>query len=137
MILCKILKSEYFWIIVDKTGFLLVKNETFKIKSRSGSTYLCETLLSTVNIIKSRWRSLLFDEHLMIFSKHEGTGQQVTIPWNGASFQTKCLYFLVSFFCVYLPVGLKKNFTVPSFSYSTCENFLYFGLKRINYILGF
>jgi hypothetical protein len=36
----------------------------YKIKSYFGSTYLCESLFSTMNIIKSKHRYWLTDAHL-------------------------------------------------------------------------
>lgn len=63
-ILLKSLISEDLWNIVDKERFPFLKKAAYKIKSFFGSTYLCESLFSNMNLIKSRYRSRLTDEHL-------------------------------------------------------------------------
>ncbi|KAG8236756.1 hypothetical protein J437_LFUL015821 [Ladona fulva] len=44
--------------------FLLLRIVAYKIKPCFGSTYLCESLFSTMNIIKSKNRSRLTYSHL-------------------------------------------------------------------------
>lgn len=63
-IVLKSLMSEDLWKIVDKERFPSLKKAAYKIKSFFGSTYLCESLFSNMNFIKSRYRSRLTDEHL-------------------------------------------------------------------------
>ena len=63
-ILLKSLISEDFWNTVDREKFPFLKKVACKIKSFFGSTYLCESLFSNMNFIKSRYRSRLTDEHL-------------------------------------------------------------------------
>lgn len=63
-ILLKSLMSEDFWNTVDREKFPLLKKAAYKIESFFGSTYLCESLFSNMNLIKSRYRSRLTDEHL-------------------------------------------------------------------------
>ncbi|KAG8231732.1 hypothetical protein J437_LFUL012039 [Ladona fulva] len=53
-----------FWKRVEKDRFPLLRSVAYKIKSCFGSTYLCESLFSTMNIIKSKNRSRLTDSHL-------------------------------------------------------------------------
>uniref|UniRef100_K7FGN3 HAT C-terminal dimerisation domain-containing protein n=1 Tax=Pelodiscus sinensis TaxID=13735 RepID=K7FGN3_PELSI len=56
--------DENFWNLVDRKRFPALKNEAYKIKSYFGSTYLCKVLFSTMNFIKSKYRSRLTDAHL-------------------------------------------------------------------------
>ena len=63
-ILLKSLMSEDFWNAVDREKFPLLKKAAYKIESFFGSTYLCESLFSNMNLIKSRYRSRLTNEHL-------------------------------------------------------------------------
>ncbi|KAG8222197.1 hypothetical protein J437_LFUL001289, partial [Ladona fulva] len=53
-----------FWKLVEKDRFPLLRSVAYKIKSCFGSTYLCESLFSTMNIIKSKNRNRLTDSHL-------------------------------------------------------------------------
>ncbi|KAG8229223.1 hypothetical protein J437_LFUL008860 [Ladona fulva] len=53
-----------FWKLVEKDRFPLLRSVAYKIKSCFGSTYPCESLFSTMNIIKSKNRSRLTDSHL-------------------------------------------------------------------------
>ncbi|CAM2114566.1 unnamed protein product [Caretta caretta] len=48
----------------DRKKFPALKNVAHKIKSYFGSTYLCKVLFSTMNIIKSKYRSRHTDAHL-------------------------------------------------------------------------
>ncbi|KAG8227259.1 hypothetical protein J437_LFUL003992, partial [Ladona fulva] len=50
--------------IILLVRFPLLRSVVYKIKSCFGSTYLCESLFSTMNIIKSKNRSRLTDSHL-------------------------------------------------------------------------
>ena len=56
--------SEDFWNTVDREKFPFLKKAAYKIESFFGSTYLCESLFSNMNLIKSRYRSRLTDYHL-------------------------------------------------------------------------
>ncbi|XP_075768584.1 general transcription factor II-I repeat domain-containing protein 2A-like [Pelodiscus sinensis] len=56
--------DENFWNLIDQKKFPALKNVAYKIKSYFGSTYLCEVLFSTMNFIKSKYRSRLTDVHL-------------------------------------------------------------------------
>ncbi|KAG8238012.1 hypothetical protein J437_LFUL015290 [Ladona fulva] len=53
-----------FWKLVEKDRFPPLRSVAYKIKSSFGSVYLCESLFSTMNIIKSKNRSSLTDSHL-------------------------------------------------------------------------
>ncbi|KAG8227615.1 hypothetical protein J437_LFUL011165 [Ladona fulva] len=53
-----------FWKLVEKDRFPLLRSVAYKIKSCFRSTYLCESLFSTMNNIKSKNRSRLTDSHL-------------------------------------------------------------------------
>ncbi|KAG8212783.1 hypothetical protein J437_LFUL019749 [Ladona fulva] len=53
-----------FWKLVEKDMFPLLRSVAYKIKSCFGSIYLCETLFSTMNIIKLKNQSRLTNSHL-------------------------------------------------------------------------
>lgn len=56
--------AEHFWNLVNDKKYTLLKKGAYKIKSCFGSTYLCESLFSTMNIIKSKNRSQLTNANL-------------------------------------------------------------------------
>jgi hypothetical protein len=55
---------ENFWNLADREKFPSLKSAAYKIQFYFGSTYLCESLFSNMNIIKSKHRSRLTDAHL-------------------------------------------------------------------------
>lgn len=56
--------NESIWNLAAITKYPLLKKGAYKIKSCFGSTYLCESLFSTMNIIKSKTRSRLTNVNL-------------------------------------------------------------------------
>ena len=63
-ILLKSFILKDFWNTVDREKFPFFKKAAYKIVSFFGSIYLCESLFSNMNLIKSRYRYRLTDEHL-------------------------------------------------------------------------
>ena len=63
-ILLKSLISTDFWNTLYREKFPFKKKRHIKLNNFFGSTYLCESLFSKMNLIKSRYRSRLTDEHL-------------------------------------------------------------------------
>ena len=63
-----ILKAERnnpnFWRLLDEKIYSNSKTAAMKIESFFGSTYLCETLFSSMAVIKNKYRSRLTDGNL-------------------------------------------------------------------------
>jgi hypothetical protein len=53
-----------FWNLVDELKFPCLRSVAYKVKACFSSTYLCESLFSTINVIKSKHRSRINDIHL-------------------------------------------------------------------------
>ncbi|MBN3305972.1 SCND3 protein, partial [Amia calva] len=53
-----------FWALVSTTKYPEIKKVALCIKSLFGSTYLCESAFSSMNIVKSKYRSTMTDAHL-------------------------------------------------------------------------
>lgn len=53
-----------FWILVDEKKYPLLKETFQRLNSCFGSTYLCESGFSTMNLLKSKFRSRITNEHL-------------------------------------------------------------------------
>lgn len=56
--------TNNFWRLMDETKYPNLKKLVYYLTSFFGSTYLCESAFSTMNIIKTKHRSRLTDEHL-------------------------------------------------------------------------
>lgn len=54
-----------FWTFVDEKKYPLIKETFQRLHSCFGSTYLCESGFSTMNLIKSKLRSNLTNEHVI------------------------------------------------------------------------
>jgi hypothetical protein len=57
-------KNQNFWRLVDEKIYPNLKTTAMKIESFFGSTYLCETLFSSMAVIKNKYRSRLTDDNL-------------------------------------------------------------------------
>ena len=56
--------SQHFWSLVDPENYKNIHQAALKISALFGSTYLCEAAFSDMNVIKSKFRTRLTDEHL-------------------------------------------------------------------------
>ena len=64
MIFAKILNIRGFLEYSGQRKVPIFEKVAYKIESLFYSTYLCKSLFSNMNLIKSRYRSRLTDEHL-------------------------------------------------------------------------
>ncbi|XP_028313963.1 general transcription factor II-I repeat domain-containing protein 2B-like [Gouania willdenowi] len=56
--------SQHLWSLVEPEDYKNLHQVALKISALFGSTYLCESAFSDMNIIKSKYRNRLTDEHL-------------------------------------------------------------------------
>uniref|UniRef100_A0AAQ5Y107 HAT C-terminal dimerisation domain-containing protein n=1 Tax=Amphiprion ocellaris TaxID=80972 RepID=A0AAQ5Y107_AMPOC len=57
-------QSSHFWSLVEPDSYKNLNQVALKMSALFGSTYLCESAFSDMNIIKSKFRTKLTDEHL-------------------------------------------------------------------------
>lgn len=56
--------SQHFWSLLDPDNYKNLHQAALKMSALFGSTYLCESAFSDMNIIKSKFRTRLTDDHL-------------------------------------------------------------------------
>lgn len=56
--------NNNFWNLMDEVKYPNLKKVAYYLTSIFGSTYLCESAFSTINIIKTKYRSNLTQDHL-------------------------------------------------------------------------
>ena len=56
--------SEHFWSFVEPANYKNLHQAALKMSALFGSTYLCESAFSDMNVMKSKFRTRLADEHL-------------------------------------------------------------------------
>jgi len=66
-------EREKIWKLLLEEKYPNIKRRAFYILSYFGSTYLCESVFSHMKIIKSRYRSVMTDQHLLACSRHATT----------------------------------------------------------------
>ena len=56
--------SQHFWSLVDPENYKNIHQAALKMSALFGSTYLCEAAFSDMNVMTSKYRTRLIDEHL-------------------------------------------------------------------------
>ena len=56
--------SQHFWSLVDPDNYKNLHQAALKMSAMFGSTYLCESAFSDMNVMKSKFRTRLTDDHL-------------------------------------------------------------------------
>jgi len=56
--------SQHFWSLVELDNYENFHQAALKMSALFGSTYLCESAFSYMNVLKSKLRTRLTDEHL-------------------------------------------------------------------------
>ena len=59
------IETEKIWKVLSEEKYPNIKKCAFYLLSCFGSTYLCESVFSHMKIIKSRYRSVMTDQHLL------------------------------------------------------------------------
>ena len=59
------IEREKIWKVLSEEKYPNIKKCAFYLLSCFGSTYLCESVFSYMKIIKSRYRSVMTDQHLL------------------------------------------------------------------------
>ena len=59
------IEREKIWKVLSEEKYPNIKKCAFYLLSCFGSTYLCESVFSHMKIIKSRYRSVMTDQHLL------------------------------------------------------------------------